>query len=176
MSDQVDHLARMMVIWNFIEDWMQRNAPGLLVKLRPPATEPHIQAAETALGITFPEEIKAFWSIHDGTDQTLFGGWQFLSMQEIMRECQRNRTYEWWPVTWIPFASDRCGDYICMDLDSALQEQRGQIMYYDHEGGNHSVAISLWILMSTFVNDLEDGEYEVSEYGVLVSEEVSFLR
>ncbi|HEX6482860.1 MAG TPA: SMI1/KNR4 family protein [Ktedonobacteraceae bacterium] len=174
MSDQVDHPGRMMVIWNFIEDWMQRNAPDLLVKLRPPATEPQIQAVEAALSVTFPEEIKAFWSIHDGTDNTLFGWWQFLSMQEIMRECQQNRTYEWWPATWIPFASDWCGDYICMDMDSALQERRGQIMYYDHEGGNLSVAPSLWILMSTFVNDLEDGEYEVNEYGVLVSEEVNF--
>ena len=32
VSDRVDHVGRLMVIWNFIEGWMRKNAPELLVE------------------------------------------------------------------------------------------------------------------------------------------------
>lgn len=50
----------------------------------------------------------------------------------------------------------------------------GRIVFFDHELGERFVSPSFWLLMAGFVNDLEDGEYEVDEYGGLVSEEVSF--
>lgn len=176
MANQINHADRMTIIWNFVESWMQSNAPDLLTHLRPPATTAQIQATEAALNIPLSEEIKAFWSIHNGTENQLFGGWKFLSMQEIGQENRANQIGGWWPTTWIAFASDGCGDAICTDIDPALEDKQGQIIHFDHEMGSEVVAESLWILLSTFINDLKDGDYEVNERGEFVSDETSLLQ
>jgi hypothetical protein len=52
-------------------------------------------------------------------------------------------------------------------------EQMGRIVFFDYELGERFVASDFWILLSGFVNDLEDGEYGVDESGRLVSDDVS---
>lgn len=65
MSEPVDHLGRMMVIWNMIEAWLQIAAPESLAHLYTGATEQQLQATETALGFSLPGDLNASWSLHN---------------------------------------------------------------------------------------------------------------
>lgn len=83
------------------------------------------------------------------------------------------QAFEDWPPTSLPFATDGCGGSLCVDVGGSSGEQMGRIVFFDHELGEDFVASDFWRLMSGFVNDLEDGEYEVDASGRLVSDEVS---
>jgi cell wall assembly regulator SMI1 len=173
MSEPVDHLGSMMLIWHWIEAWLQIASPESLAYLYKGATEQQLQAVETALSLPLPNDFKASWSLHNGTAEFFFGGWGFLPLERMLAAYQAERVFQEWPPTSVPFASDGCGGSLCIDLDAHLGEQMGRIIFFDHELGEHVVASDFWSLMSGFVNDLEDGEYEVDASGRLVSDEVS---
>ena len=46
MSEPVDHLGRMMLIWHWIEAWLQAVAPESLAHLYKGATEQQLQSVE----------------------------------------------------------------------------------------------------------------------------------
>lgn len=171
MSEPVDHLGRMMVIWNMIEAWLQIAAPESLAHLYKGATEQQLQATETALGFSLPEDLKASWSLHNGTASFFFGGWGFLTLEQMLRAYQAQQGIAEWPPTYLPFAEDGGGGYLCVDMSKGEQMER--IVFFDYEFGEWFVASDFWVLMSGFVNDLEDGEYGVDESGRLVSDDVS---
>lgn len=173
MSEPVDHLGRMMLIWNWIEAWLHIAAPESLVHLSPGATEQQVQAVEAALGFPLPEDLKASWTLHNGTAAFFFGGWGFLTLEQMAVVSQAERAFEDWPPTHLPFAEDGAGGYLCVDMERSKGEQMGQIVFFDHALGERLVAPSFWLLMAGFVNDLEDGEYGVDASGRLVSDDVS---
>lgn len=173
MPESLDHLGRMMVIWNFIEAWLQRVTPQSLSYLFPGADESAIQAVEDALGLSFPEDLKASWMLHNGTHPQFLGEWYLLSLQQIVHTAQRWWTDEGWPVYWLPFAKNESGGVLCVDLDPTRGESVGRILHFDPQFGDWVVAPDFWHLMSWFVNDLEDGAYRVIAPGYLWSEEVS---
>lgn len=109
MSEPVDHLGRMMVIWNWIEAWLQIAAPESLVHLYPGATEPQLQEVEAAIGLPLRADLKASWLLHNGTAVSFFGGWSFLTLEQMLASYQAERAFEQWPPTYVPFASDGCG-------------------------------------------------------------------
>lgn len=173
MSESVDHMGRMILIWNWIEAWLQIAAPESLAHLYEGATEQQLQEVETALGLPLPADFKASWSLHNGTAAFFFGGWGFLTLEEMTGAYRAERAFEDWPPTYIPFAADGAGGSLCVDMDASKGEQMGRIFFFDHELGEWVVASDFWSLMSGFVNDLEDGEYEVDVSGRLVSDEIS---
>ena len=173
MSEPVDHLGRMMLIWKMLEEWLQIAAPESLAHLYEGATEQQLQATETALGFALPEDLKASWSLHNGTASFFFSGWGFLTLEQMLRAYQAQQGIEEWPPTYLPFAEDGGGGYLCVDRERSKGEPLGRIVFFDYEFGASVVAPDFWHLMSWFVNDLEDGEYGVDESGRLVSDDVS---
>lgn len=173
MSEPVDHLGRMMVIWNMIEMWLQIAAPESRAHLYTGATEQQLQATETALGFSLPEDLKASWSLHNGTATFFFGGWGFLTLEQMLRAYQAQQGIAEWPPTTLPFAVDGVGGYLCVAMEKSEGEPLERIVFFDYESGERFVASDFWSLLSAFVNDLEDGEYGVDESGRLVSDEVS---
>lgn len=57
----------MQTIWKRIEDWLNIHAPELTSLLQAGASEEDIQHTETLLNVTFPEDIKASYRIHNGS-------------------------------------------------------------------------------------------------------------
>lgn len=53
-------------LWTRIERWFARKHPSLSLNLRPGATDKQIAAAEKALKVTFPADLRASLRIHDG--------------------------------------------------------------------------------------------------------------
>ncbi|GHO58305.1 SMI1/KNR4 family protein [Ktedonobacter robiniae] len=62
----------MQTIWKRIEDWLNIHAPELTSFLQPGAREEEIQQTEALLNITFPEEIKESYRIHNGSKDLHF--------------------------------------------------------------------------------------------------------
>lgn len=52
--------------WKRIETWLQTFAPTCAASLHPGATPEEIAEAETQLGLALPEDIKAFYRMHNG--------------------------------------------------------------------------------------------------------------
>lgn len=55
-------------LWERIEAWFAENLPDGELRLRPPATESAIAAAEGELGVTFPASYRQSLQAHDGQD------------------------------------------------------------------------------------------------------------
>lgn len=75
----------MQVIWHRIEAWFETmQASELLNHFQPGATDADIQQVEALLGITFPDEIKASYHIHNGSHgQALIGAPEFWGIWEL---------------------------------------------------------------------------------------------
>jgi cell wall assembly regulator SMI1 len=151
-----------------------KKAPEALKHWRPGASAQEIQQVEGTLGITFPEEVKTSWMIQDGTRLAFAASWHLLSMHQILEEHRQHKTWPWWPPTWVAFASNDCGDYLCVDSDPTTDEQSGQVMHLMHDAENSRLASAFPLLMSYFVNDLLDGEYEVNPCGEFESDDYLF--
>jgi len=53
-------------IWDRIHVWLAAKAPMVLASLDPPATDEQLRAAEAAMGVSLPDDVKACYRIHDG--------------------------------------------------------------------------------------------------------------
>src|SRR5437764_496381 len=56
----------MKPLFDRIHACLARHAPLVLDDLRPPAAPKRIRAAEKAMGLSFPEDVKAAYLVHDG--------------------------------------------------------------------------------------------------------------
>ena len=89
----------MQLSWTRIENWLADNAPEILENLNPGATEEEIKRTEEFLGVSFPEDFKDSYLIHNGQkpyvdtpdgqqwkDYCLMDMWQLLSLDRIKHE------------------------------------------------------------------------------------------
>jgi cell wall assembly regulator SMI1 len=135
--------------WADLEDWLSKNCQELDGALRPAASPNKIDAVERHLGVTLPAAVKNFYLCHDGQTEDspeLFDGFRFLTLDEMVsawstwQSDEEPESCEWesapdnkvkpvvWNRRWIPFASNGCGDYHCIDLDPDPDGNHGQII------------------------------------------------
>src|SRR5262245_3817646 len=134
----------MKVIWSRIEAWLRSNAPAVFDSLRPGASDEAIAETEQALGVTFPNDVRASYRIHDGADVNAFiEGWELLSLEGIRgqwqiwkdlldggafmkyRSSSDGRTVtDWWGSAWVPLTHNGSGDHYSLDLSPGPKGQR----------------------------------------------------
>src|SRR5262249_3541941 len=110
----------MKAVWNRIHAWLDANAPEGYGHLRPGASGEAILAAEKAMGLKLPSDVKASYRIHDGQGKEpgLIGGegWSLMTLQAMMefwqKWCKRSVRYQ----SCVPIAWGGAGDYIFLDL------------------------------------------------------------
>jgi len=56
-------------IWERIEAWLKINAPEILNRLEPGASQAEIENTAAILGVEFPEDFKASYRIHNGLEK-----------------------------------------------------------------------------------------------------------
>ena len=148
----------MQEIWNRIESWLTLQAPSVLNSLQFGASEKEIKQAEEILKITFPEEVKQSFRLHNGQHNgtgaffpdrllseelndiipTISSGSYFLSLQNILlkwsdwMKLQQVGEAEW-NRFWVPFTCDEGGNHDCLDLDPNIGNQSGRIIRVCHE-------------------------------------------
>src|SRR5437773_11692247 len=56
----------MKIIWDRIHAWLQEHAPLVLDSLNPGASAEQIRAVETELNVTFPDDVRETYRLHNG--------------------------------------------------------------------------------------------------------------
>lgn len=74
----------MQAIWKRVEAWLESNAPELLPLLQPGASEEDIRRTEALLNVTFPEDIRESYRLHNGSGHFLVKGHALLSLDQMV--------------------------------------------------------------------------------------------
>jgi len=157
----------MKAVWNRIHAWLDANAPKGYGHLRPGATAEAIQAAEKALGLKLPADVKASYRIHDGqrTEPGLIGGegWCLLSLREMVKTWRRWSRHDRAFARRVPVAWGGAGDYIFVDLSADAEEPGRVIVQRIDTDDPDPVASSFRSWLEGFAEQLEDDEFAYSE-------------
>lgn len=90
--------------WSRIIDWCRSNQPEAVSNLRAGATKDAISAAESAMGVQFPEDLKALYGLADGSETDYPG--QFDDGHWFMPLAQATEHYQ----TMIEFVDEQPAD------------------------------------------------------------------
>jgi len=169
--------------WNRIEAWLAQHAPATFAGLEAPAAPEAIEAAETAVGMPFPDELRHSLRRHDGTGYhgLLAPFYRLQSAQEIAATWELHVAVHeqlsppdgdedesappsdhgpWWHRKWIPFAADDGGDHLV--IDQRPSPVRGRVGLAARDDGGHfrqrSAEASLAALFEATATALETGD------------------
>jgi len=165
-----------------IRQWAM--ACPLDIAFNPGADEAEIAAAEAALGLAFPADLRTYLALANGegwNSDGLIGDWQLLELAFIIKEAQRMRalvehgTFDdnsneptpaikglWWNPRWIPIVTSGSGHFVCVDLDPGPQGTLGQVILFLHdEEARYLVAHNLHAWLVRLADDFERGLYEI---------------
>jgi cell wall assembly regulator SMI1 len=173
----------MPTTWSRIEQWFATNAPDFADDLLAGATDTDFKAAEQAMGVTLPDELKAIYRVHNGQDggaPGIAGNWEFLPLKsavkqwQIMKGLTDKGTFKkntvrvkglvratWWNLKWVPFASNGSGNLLVVDLDPPEGGDVGQVVSYVHDDDDRECiagGIAAWF--QSLATDLEQGALE----------------
>jgi internalin A len=83
-------------IWDRFEDVMRRKSPVNFEALRPPASAAAIAAAEKAMKIKFPAELRDAYLRHDGANRGTFESKDGLALFDDCRWCGLDEMVDYW--------------------------------------------------------------------------------
>jgi cell wall assembly regulator SMI1 len=173
--------------WKRIDSWLNHNAPARAKSLARGVTVTQITAIESQIGRPLPEEFKESYSEHDGQKDDLpvipdpCGPLHFLRVKAIIREwkycaymadsgefedvsikADKGVARDWWNPGWIPFATNGCGDYLCIDLAPTKIGASGQVIRMQEDEPERSLlASSFRTWLEQLADALEHGELEI---------------
>lgn len=180
-------------VWKRIAAWYETNTPPGTLVLSPGASEDALTAFEREIGFRLPDDLRASFALHNGSQETflLFHG-ELLSLERILR--QRREYLQWqeqdgWgtgeeyategiegpikPVWWNPLRlplTDNSGDHIIADFDPADGGQPGQIIEHSHETGpSRALARTFAEWLLEIAEGLENGQYVYDETEMTVA-------
>jgi cell wall assembly regulator SMI1 len=120
--------AKVNAVWRRIERWLAREAPVTHRRLRPPAHPAAIAAAEAAMGVRFPDDLRASLLRHDGSESFGFGPPPFYDllpakyirsewkvMCEVLLDGPPENIGAWWSGHLIPYARAADGGLLVID-------------------------------------------------------------
>ncbi len=157
----------MKAIWNRIHAWLDANAPEGYGHLRPGASAEEIQAAEKAMGLKLPADVKASYRIHDGqgNEPGLIGGegWCLLPIQEMVKLWRRWSRSDPKDVNYMPVAWGVMSDYVFLDLRPDAEEPGCLMVQRRDSADPHPVAPSFRFWLEDFAAKLDEGEFAYSK-------------
>lgn len=174
----------METLWQRLTQWAAQHAPD--IAFNPGASAVEIDAAEAALGLRFPAELRAYLQLANGerwNSAGFIGDWPLLPLKAIVREALEMRALVdsgdlgdnaadpsphtrglWWNPAWIPLVTSGSGHLICVDLDPGPAGQVGQIILFLHDDSpRYRIAESLRAWFARLADDLERGLYHIIE-------------
>lgn len=174
-------------VWSRIEAGLRAIAADRLLVWPAGASPEAISAAEGCLGISFPQDLRDSYAVHDGSGEadilphstmTLIAV-PLLSLDEVVRTWQMWLDFlrppgfddsraspqgpiqaKWWNPRWVPVTWDGGGDHLCIDLDPAPGGVSGQVIYFSHEVGPVEVVAASWrAYLEGYAADLTSGRF-----------------
>lgn len=187
--------------WIRFENYLQKNAPHLLLLINSGATQADIDRLESLINKKLPEDFVSFYKIHNGQDEEkgregLIDSEELLPVDAIIDQwqCWKDLLYDgtfegitsepdlgvkndWWNPLWIPFTYDGSGNHICVDLDPTPNGNFGQIIRMWHDAGDRIVyASSFREYISDYITGLETGKFVYAKNWGLVDKDSAFNK
>jgi len=157
----------MKATWDRIHAWVEENAPAGYGHLRHGVSAKAVQAAEKAMGLKLPDDIKASYRIHDGqaNEPGLLGGegWCLLSLQEMVKSWRRWCRAHPQGAHLVPIAWGAMSDYVLVNVEPGSKDS-GCLVIQRHDCTKPDPfmpSFSYWL--ADFADQLEDGEFAYSE-------------
>lgn len=127
----------------------------LAARLRSPASATALGALR---GLELPTAMIALYTLHDGSDDAVFGPYQLLptadvlderaAMNEVLAENPAWLANRTWDARWVPFMADGDGQLFVIDpVGSTEGGLPGQVLFFDHELGPTREAASFEVLL-----------------------------
>lgn len=157
----------MKAVWKRIHAWLDENAPAGYGRLRPGADAGAVQAAEAALGLKLPADVRASYRVHDGQadEPGLVGGegWCLMTLREMVsgwrKWCKNDPRFR----GRVPVAWGGAGDYIFLDLGPDADPPGAVIVQRGDSADPDPVAPSFRAWLEAFADDLEADAFAYSE-------------
>lgn len=156
--------------------------------LNPPATVEEIEHAEKEMNITFPDDLRALYLVHDGEKESgpgLFFGLPFLSLADMLSEWkvwkdldedEELNDIDAYSVPqfyikesyanrhWIPISTDFGGNHIGIDFNPDSAGTVGQVINFGRdEEVKYVIAHQISDLLSFITETLRNGPYTIYE-------------
>jgi cell wall assembly regulator SMI1 len=156
----------MKAVWKRIHAGLDENAPVGYGCLRPGATAEAIQAAEKAMGLKLPADVRASYRVHDGQagGPGLIGGegWCLMTLQEMVKWWRKWSEHAPRFRSCVPVAWGGAGDYVFLDLGPDTERPGGVIVQRSDTDGPDPVAPSFRLWLEDFADKLEGNEFAYS--------------
>jgi cell wall assembly regulator SMI1 len=167
MNDLLDRLT----------NWLRQHGPACYRRLLPGATQPEIEAAEAALGLQLPGDLRELYRWRNGQAPPprpiiadAHDRYSFMTLQEVqamhanlgeilgeLEDEGSSGRDTWWHRAWVPFL-DAGGDCLCVDCQGTLGGVAGQVLSFFHDDSSRVIDYpSLRNWLETFVVSLEAG-------------------
>jgi|GEM_PF-6016253 len=150
-----------------LERWLTDNRPAFLDRLNPGASPDSIAAVEAAHGLTFPEELRAFYIWRDRQQSgsgTFAGNQSLMSVKEIddslsifneLHESGDFETETWWSPSWIPVVANGGGSHLVVDTN-----QQGRVLeFWKADPDRPMVALSFADWIGDRIKAFEQGKW-----------------
>lgn len=165
----------MRELWQQLEAELKNLTPDLLTQLYPGADEITIAQAEQCLGFALPEEVKAFFREHNGSEGILFGNWVLFSLEDVCREWHalkdlhpqadfegKDDSLEKWNPSWLPLMRADYG-FLSVKVSLPPNGQAGCVFIHDQDSGFVRFFDDLSTFLAMVTNDLKTGGYRYDE-------------
>lgn len=176
-------------LWDRWEAWLAEKASDWFDRLPPGADPGALDAAEAALGVPLPADLRASYARHDGDGSVrnmtlgIVGNHGWLSLAAALQtRAERNAQLRdgvytgpafdvrargpvqavWWHEAWLPITDDGSSNHLCVDLAPAEGGEVGQIIrVWNRSERREVVASSLTAWIEQTVERLEQGVYSL---------------
>jgi uncharacterized protein (TIGR02996 family) len=141
------------VAWAVLHDWLARHHPSMLSLLHGPADKAAFRRLERQIGQTLPEDFKASYRIHDGSEPVsgvliglplislaeagrVWQGWAEIAddedtVEDLSEDCRSHPPGAVKPLYadrgWLPFAGD-AQNHVALDFDPGPRGKAGQVI------------------------------------------------
>ncbi len=157
----------MKALWKRIHTWLDANAPAGYGHLRPAATARAIRAAEDAMGVKLPDDVKASYGIHDGQEKEpgLIGGegWLLLPLKDTMEVWGDWSRADPRDAHYVPIAWGQMGDYVFLNLNPDSEEPGSLMIQRCDSTDPDPLVPSFHSWLEDFAEQLDDGEFAYSQ-------------
>lgn len=177
---EADQSLRSIEGWDGFVAFLKENHPAIFRSLAPGVDQDRIEKLVELLGQEMPVELVDTWKTNNGQKAKakplapgrtfLDTGYYLMSVKEIandwsmLNELSSKADFKdrkaipskgvrqaWWHAGWVPFATNRQGDYLCIDCDPARGGELGQVISFSHESDEREVLASSYLM---WLNDV----------------------
>jgi len=153
--------SRIKAAWTRFDEALKTFRRPSTAKLAPGATEVAIKRFATTTGLQLPDDVRGYWSVHNGETSEAFGlaaGFHFLSLAQAAKSLaawaetrrtigkaiqpfdRRSRSHppnaiqkKYSLPGWLPLLSDREGNHVGIDLDPGPAGRVGQVINFGRD-------------------------------------------